>query len=173
MLQISILVCFLIYRMGIGRSKKAQFHQRCRWWPRSDKSRCRYLFIICMLLPVCYASDIGFGGHKALLMSTSLYVPNLMEPSWSWVRIPLMARCTRYNIMWYNLSVACDKSVVFSRYSGSLHQYNWTPRYNWNIVERGAKHHNPQFGFRSIIEVSFTLSIFYCQTNTDNESDTS
>jgi hypothetical protein len=41
------------------------------------------------------------------------------------------------------------------------------------MVESGAKHHNPQFGFRSITEVSFTLNIFYCQTNTDNESDTS
>jgi hypothetical protein len=39
-----------------------------------------------------------------------------------WVRIPLMARCTRYNIMWSRLSVTCDRSVVFSRYSGFLHQ---------------------------------------------------
>jgi len=32
---------------------------------------------------------------------------------------PAQARCTRYNIMWYNLSVTCDRSVVFS---GFLHQ---------------------------------------------------
>ena len=32
---------------------------------------------------------------------------------------------------------------VFSVYTGSLHQWNWPPRYNWNIVERGVKHHNP------------------------------
>jgi hypothetical protein len=24
-----------------------------------------------------------------------------------------------------------------------LHQWNWQPRYNWNIVESGVKHHNP------------------------------
>ena len=24
-----------------------------------------------------------------------------------------------------------------------LHQLNWPPRYNWNIVEDGVKHHNP------------------------------
>jgi hypothetical protein len=44
------------------------------------------------------------------------------------------------NIMWYNLSVTCDRSVVFSGSSGFLHQYNWPPRYNWNIVESGIKH---------------------------------
>jgi hypothetical protein len=34
-------------------------------------------------------------------------------------RILLMARCTRYNIVWYNLSMTCDRSVVFSGYSVS------------------------------------------------------
>ena len=29
---------------------------------------------------------------------------------------------TMYNIMWSSLSVTCDRWVVFSRYSGSLHQ---------------------------------------------------
>ena len=28
-------------------------------------------------------------------------------------------------------------------YSGLLHKKNWVPRYNWNIVESGVKHHNP------------------------------
>jgi hypothetical protein len=39
--------------------------------------------------------------------------------------------------------VTCDRWVVFTRYSGFLHQWNWPPRYNWNIVERGLKHHKP------------------------------
>jgi hypothetical protein len=30
-----------------------------------------------------------------------------------WVWTPLMARCTRYNIMWWSLSIACCRSVVF------------------------------------------------------------
>ena len=40
------------------------------------------------------------------------------------IRITFMARCsgTRYNIMWSSLSVTCDRSVVFSGYSGFLHQ---------------------------------------------------
>jgi hypothetical protein len=33
--------------------------------------------------------------------------------------------------------------MVFSWYSGFLHQWNWPPRYNWNIVESGVKHHKP------------------------------
>jgi hypothetical protein len=41
------------------------------------------------------------------------------------------------------MSVTCDRSVVFSRYSGFLHQENWSPWYNWNIVESGVKHHKP------------------------------
>jgi len=30
-----------------------------------------------------------------------------------WVWIPSMARCTRYNIMWYSLSMTCDRSTVW------------------------------------------------------------
>ena len=41
------------------------------------------------------------------------------------------------------MSVTCGRSVVFSWYSGFLHQLNWPPRYNWNIVGSGVKHHNP------------------------------
>jgi hypothetical protein len=37
-------------------------------------------------------------------------------------RIPLLARYTQYNIMWYSLSVTCDRSVVFSVYSDFLYQ---------------------------------------------------
>ena len=40
-------------------------------------------------------------------------------------------------------SVLCDRSVVFSGYSGFLHQLNWLPTYSWNIVESGIKHQNP------------------------------
>jgi hypothetical protein len=36
----------------------------------------------------------------------------------------------------------CYMSVVFSRDSAFLHQWNWLPRYNGNIFESGIKHHN-------------------------------
>jgi hypothetical protein len=35
-----------------------------------------------------------------------------LSPLKSWVRTSFMARCSRYNIMWYSLSVPCDRSVV-------------------------------------------------------------
>ena len=47
------------------------------------------------------------------------------------------------HIMWPSLSVTCCSSVVFSRYSGFLYQLNWPLWYNWNIVESGVKHNNP------------------------------
>jgi len=31
-----------------------------------------------------------------------------------YVGIPLMTRCTRYNIVWFSLSVTCDNSVASS-----------------------------------------------------------
>ena len=40
------------------------------------------------------------------------------------------------------MSVTCDRSVVFSGYSGFLHQ-NCPQRYNWNIFESGVKHNKP------------------------------
>jgi hypothetical protein len=36
-----------------------------------------------------------------------------------------------------------QKSVGFFWYSCFLHQENWPPWYNLNIVESGVKHHNP------------------------------
>jgi hypothetical protein len=46
-----------------------------------------------------------------------------------------------YKIMWWSLSMTCDRSVVFSGSSGFIHQSNWPPPYNCNIVESGVKHH--------------------------------
>ena len=48
-------------------------------------------------------------------------------------------KCSRQYILL--LSVTCDRSAVFTQYSGFLHQYNWLPRYNWNNFESGVKHH--------------------------------
>jgi hypothetical protein len=51
---------------------------------------------------------------------------------------PAQARCIRYNIMWYSLSVTSYRSVVFSWYSCFFHEENWPPRYNWNILMKVA-----------------------------------
>jgi hypothetical protein len=43
--------------------------------------------------------------------------------------------------------LVAGRSVVFSGYSNFLHQWNWPPRHNWNIVESGIKHHNPPYRY--------------------------
>ena len=78
-----------------------------------------------------------------------------------WVWIKLMMRCTWYNIMWWSLSVTCDRSVVFCVYSGFIHQYNWLLQYNWNIVESGVKHHSPNHNPSIVLLICFYF-IFNC-----------
>jgi hypothetical protein len=45
-----------------------------------------------------------------------------LSPLKLWIRNLFMAMCTRYNNTWYSLSVTCDRSVVFSGYSGLIHK---------------------------------------------------
>ena len=40
----------------------------------------------------------------------------------------------------------CDKVCQWLA-TGFLHQLKWPPRYNWNIVESGVKHHKPSIFF--------------------------
>ena len=76
----------------------------------------------------------------------------------------VQARCTRYNIMWYSLSVTCDISVVFSGYSGFLHQYNWPSWYNWNIVESVVKYHIPTMS-SILLHEYFNITTYFSAMN--------
>ena len=51
-----------------------------------------------------------------------------------------------YSIKHYLIKFISDLRQVggFLRVLWLLHQYNWPPRYNWNIVESGVKHHKPE-----------------------------
>jgi hypothetical protein len=56
-----------------------------------------------------------------------------------WVRILMMARCTRCNIAWSSLSVTCSRSMVLSGYSGFLHTKNKIYRtliFAWTAIAR-------------------------------------
>jgi hypothetical protein len=59
------------------------------------------------------------------------------------IRMVVGFSTTRAVNAYHHLSLleACDSSVVFSGYSGFLHEYNRPQRYNWNIVESDVKHH--------------------------------
>ena len=127
----------------------------------------------CSKLPLLYfESTFGsyFSEGPSWSWSCGSWIYNFLCNQWLsplklWARIPHMARCIRYNIMWYILSVTWDRSVFFSVYSCFLHQWNWPPRYNWNIVESGVKHHNPNhiFGiicFRNMVSHPWLFSRF-------------
>ena len=59
-----------------------------------------------------------------------------------------------------SLLATCYRSVVFSGYSGSLHQQNWPPWYNSNIVESGVKHHKPnQYDLKFFLLYTFCKGI--------------
>jgi hypothetical protein len=85
--------------------------------------------------------------------------------------------------------VTCDRSVVFSGYSGFLHQSNVPPRYTWDIVKSACT--NPEkrtvmymcvWGrdFSSVFQIfllnfgtvfSFYLRHCFCTYNNGNEND--
>jgi hypothetical protein len=54
---------------------------------------------------------VGFTNTYAINQCTSLLA--------LWVQPQVMASFFRYNIMWWSLSVTCNRSVAFSEYSGS------------------------------------------------------
>jgi hypothetical protein len=75
-----------------------------------------------------------------------------LSPLELWVRIPFMARRTRYNIMWSSLSLTCDRSLVIfsvdSTYKTDSHDiteillkvvFNTTNHYHTLLAQ---EHHN-------------------------------
>ena len=67
-----------------------------------------------------------------------------------------------FSIQHYVIQFVSDLRQVggFFPSSSYLHQQNWPPRYNWNIVESGDKHHklsNPQ-----ICQERYTRFYQYC-----------
>jgi hypothetical protein len=89
-----------------------------------------------------------------------------LSPLMLWARISIMARCTTLcdNIF----SVTGDRSVVFSRSSGFLHQQILPPRYNKNIVERHENPSNKQTNILLLLSVIFRLfsQIIFSQSET-------
>ena len=60
------------------------------------------------------------------------------------------------------MSVTCGGSVVFSEYFGFLHQYNWPPRYNWNIIESGVKLYNTNpYNYLELMNPTFLFTSIY------------
>jgi hypothetical protein len=83
----------------------------------------RLLFVIWsfFLLSIISSVLLRLTASATHLLSTNIAYQEY-TPLKIWLRIPLMARCTRYNITWYSLSVTCGRSVVFYGCPGSFHQ---------------------------------------------------
>ena len=62
-----------------------------------------------------------------------------------------------YPIQHYVIKFVSDLLQV----GGFIHQLNWPPRYNWNIVESGIKHHKPTNRLFFILFVFLYFSYCY------------
>jgi len=74
-------------------------------------------------------------------------------------------RCTRYNIYDYVIKFVSDLRQV-----GGLLRFptpiKRPPRYNWNIVESGVKHHNPYYKqkYKTYIQYLIWLTFSNCSS---------
>ena len=108
---------FFIYRSHSGKGNAQQWysttkliHLWCVWWA----------FTLCSVIwPWDQRSwpYMIWGVHCVCDRMVVRFITNHNQP----ITTNFM-RCTRYNIMGSSLSVACDRSGVFSRYSSFLHQ---------------------------------------------------
>jgi hypothetical protein len=78
------------------------------------------LFVLVIIFFFCWGE--GWVSVVVWLLDFHYLCNQCLSPLKLWDRIPLMVRCTWYNIVWKSLSVTCGRSVVFSGYSGFLHQ---------------------------------------------------
>jgi len=85
-------------------------------WPKDQKIIHKTLQIMTMLiLKISNLLKITF--EKGLLWSYGCWIYNYLcnqclSPLKLWVRTLFIARCTRYNIIWWSLSVACDSGFL-------------------------------------------------------------
>jgi hypothetical protein len=93
----------------------------CQSLPRGHLGRIVIVFILIhvYVIKICQSLPRGHLGRMVVEFTTNYrYNQCLLQIKLS-VRIRSIARCTRYNFMWYSLSVTCDRSMIFS---GFLHQ---------------------------------------------------
>ena len=79
---------------------------------------------------------MGNGFISTYMYTFSAYTTNVVSLNLAHGRVySVITLCDK------NLSVTCNRSALFSRYSGFLLQWNLPPLYYRNIVESGVKYH--------------------------------
>ena len=76
---------------------------------------------------------MGLCGHDRKLVGFNQY----LSPLKLWIRIPLMSRCTQYNIMWSSLSVTLGQNCDFRE--KDFWKCNWSQQPCW-ISKRNENH---------------------------------
>jgi hypothetical protein len=131
-----VLLAFFFWSLGKKQQCFGLLHKN---QPRETERKNSNVWRYC--IHICFKIILYFKNYK--LRTPRSYNILLLHLKVVASSNPAQARCAWYNIMWQRLSVTCDRSVVFSRYSSFLHQSNWPPQDSWNIVEGGVKYHKP------------------------------
>ena len=85
----------------------------------TDVFKCKILVdinILCLIHDNQYKIEGSRGRDSQLPLQSVSIIINVVSSN------PTQTRCTRYNIMLKIVSMTCGRSVVFSGYSGFLHQ---------------------------------------------------
>jgi hypothetical protein len=90
-------------------------------------------------------------------------------PSWSygsWIYNYLWNQCLSTLTLW--VQILFKRGVLDTILCDFLDQENWPPGYNWNIVESGVKHHNPNSVLKCLRNRYKFCSFAYCTTQVLN-----
>ena len=117
-----------------------------------------YQFHFNLAGPVAISNNIWRLIFHEQHISLNHYICNwCLSPLMLWFRLPLRARCATLCDKVFQWLVTCRWISPATPVSST--NKNWPPRYNWNIVESGVKHHEPnQPSFQPSRKVFFILS---------------
>ena len=145
-------------------------HSKLKWyngWVKCAErvARCGHILEINCHLSVCMCVCVWCFIYACVNMQTIVhrfveFIPNNIFLAWYdsdcihtifvHLRIVDLFNICKWNqcLSLLKLRVQLESTaLVFSGYTCFLHRYTWPPWYNWNIVESGVKHHNPNHLF--------------------------
>jgi hypothetical protein len=110
---------FTIFFLYLSFIKRSYFHQINPLYVRDKEcfmvspvqNFC--VFFVLIGKPI-WPTQLNMGRRDHMLVGLKITCATCWSPLKLRVWISLMARCTRYNIMWWSLSVTCSRSIVFS-----------------------------------------------------------